>query len=465
MFSRLVTLKTNTIEREKAIAWMVFFSFIIMMLGCSRTIYNVYTPDDFLLASQKMPLSFYLNQGRFIQAVITGFFNYIDINIISSSPIFTPLFFLSTSLASSLMVYTLLPKNSSFIISCLLSGLIVSHPVFSMMSVYHLAVVCFSLCMFCVVGYIVSFDKFIKSNKKHHAFISCLFVVLVCGNYQPAFIVIVMYSITRLYVIEKKLFTFYNFKTLYPIALGLVIYATVFKITKNILGENNWDTRTGLIDNIPLRFHEIFSFIPSLFYKNWWVIPKQLGIILSLSLFLYLITYSSKSRKLNTQQILIPIILIAAIITPLSLLKVWDPTPRALFSISFFYSSIIIIFYNEAMIKIKAVLLSVAIFFGLLSSNSFLYQIEMVQKKDTLLAIKSFYLIKSSGVKAKRIAIANNNAISVDYWALNGLIYFLTNENMNISSPTNDEIRQCDEFKNETRLIEDNDSILVCLSR
>lgn len=113
MFSKLMALKIDEIGREKSLAFMVLFSFVVMMLGSSRSIYGVYMPDDFLLASQKMPMSFYLNQGRFIQAAITGFFNYIDINIVSSSPIFTPLFFISTSLASSLLVITLLEKRSS----------------------------------------------------------------------------------------------------------------------------------------------------------------------------------------------------------------------------------------------------------------------------------------------------------------------------------------------------------------
>ncbi|EKO1170451.1 hypothetical protein PX572_005002 [Escherichia coli] len=116
------------------------------------------------------------------------------------------------------------------------------------------------------------------------------------------------------------------------------------------------------------------------------------------------------------------------------------------------------------MIRLKAILLSIAVLFGLISSNGYLYQTEMAQKKDALLAIKSYNLVKNSRVKANRIAIVNNNAINVDSWALNGLIYFLTNENMNISSPTEDEIEQCDKFKNENRLIEGKESLLVCLS-
>ncbi len=116
------------------------------------------------------------------------------------------------------------------------------------------------------------------------------------------------------------------------------------------------------------------------------------------------------------------------------------------------------------MVRLKATLLSIAIFLGLISSNSYLYQTEMAQKKDALLAIKSYNLVKSSRIKANRIVIVNDNAINVDSWALNGLIYFLTNENLNISSPTDDEIEQCGKFKNETRLVEGKESLLVCLS-
>lgn len=283
MFSKLMALKIDEIGREKSLAFMVLFSFVVMMLGSSRSIYGVYMPDDFLLASQKMPMSFYLNQGRFIQAAITGFFNYIDINIVSSSPIFTPLFFISTSLASSLLVITLLEKRSSLIISCLLSGAIVSHPAFSMMSVYHLAVVCFALCMICIVGYMISFDDFIKTHNTRSALTASFFVLLVCGNYQSAFIVIIIYSVIRIYIVEHKLLTLNNIKAAYPIIVGLVAYAIFFKLTKNMLGENHWDSRAGLVEDPSLRIREIFAFLPSFFYKNWWVIPKQFGIVLSVA--------------------------------------------------------------------------------------------------------------------------------------------------------------------------------------
>ncbi|EEZ5686300.1 glucosyltransferase domain-containing protein [Escherichia coli] len=464
MFSKLMALKIDEIGREKSLAFMVLFSFVVMMLGSSRSIYGVYMPDDFLLASQKMPMSFYLNQGRFIQAAITGFFNYIDINIVSSSPIFTPLFFISTSLASSLLVITLLEKRSSLIISCLLSGAIVSHPAFSMMSVYHLAVVCFALCMICIVGYMISFDDFIKTHNTRSALTASFFVLLVCGNYQSAFIVIIIYSVIRIYIVEHKLLTLNNIKAAYPIIVGLVAYAIFFKLTKNMLGENHWDSRAGLVEDPSLRIREIFAFLPSFFYKNWWVIPKQFGIVLSVASAFYITTYLYKSNKLTASLALIPFLLLTAIVMPLALLKVWDPTPRALFSISFLYPSVMILFYNESMIRLKAILLSIAVLFGLISSNGYLYQTEMAQKKDALLAIKSYNLVKNSRVKANRIAIVNNNAINVDSWALNGLIYFLTNENMNISSPTEDEIEQCDKFKNENRLIEGKESLLVCLS-
>ncbi|UBN55322.1 glucosyltransferase domain-containing protein [Pantoea agglomerans] len=464
MFSKLMALKIDDVGREKSLAFMVFFSFVVMMLGSSRSIYGVYMPDDFLLASQKMPMSFYLNQGRFIQAVITGFFNYIDINIVSSSPIFTPLFFISTSLASSFLVFFLLEKRASLFISCLLSGVIVSHPTFSMMAVYHLAVVCFALCMICIVGYMILFDNFIKTHDTKPALTASFFVLLICGNYQSAFIVIIIYSVIRVYIVEHKLLTFSNFKAAYPIIVGLIAYAILYKLTKNMLGENHWDSRAGLVEDPLLRMREIFSFLPSFFYKNWWVIPKQFGMVLSVASALYIATYLFKSNRLTASLVLIPFLLLTAILMPLALLKVWDPTPRALFSISFLYSSVMILFYNESMVRLKAILLSIAIFLGLISSNSYLYQTEMAQKKDALLAIKSYNLVKSSRIKANRIVIVNDNAINVDSWALNGLIYFLTNENLNISSPTDDEIEQCGKFKNETRLVEGKESLLVCLS-
>ncbi|WP_276725581.1 glucosyltransferase domain-containing protein [Pantoea septica] len=462
--NRLVSIKIDETGRNNALLIMLSFCFFIMLLGCSRTMFGVYMPDDYLLASQKMPMSFYLNQGRFIQAIITGLFNYFNYNIISSSPIFTPLFFLFTSLSSSLFVLSIIPRNSSLILSCLLSGTIVSHPVFSMMAVYHLAVVCFSLCMLCVVAYIITFNEYLKNKTNRSALLPCFFLVIICGNYQPAFLIIVIYSVIKVTISENKIITISNLKALLPVALGLIVYAIIFKLTKNILGVNHWDSRAGIVDDLPSRALEILNFLPSLFYKNWWVIPTQYNIILTFSICLFLITYTFKLKKLNFRMMAMPLLFILAIIFPISILKNWDPTPRALFSISFLYSSIMLIFYNEAFSKCKAALLSVCILLGLLTSNNYLYQTEMSQKEDSLIALKAYNMIKDSNSFGKEIILVNNNSISIDFWAINGLIFFLTNENLNLSPPSDYEVNQCKSESKESRVIDHGKSLIVCLN-
>ncbi|UBN55880.1 hypothetical protein LB453_10185 [Pantoea agglomerans] len=215
---------------------------------------------------------------------------------------------------------------------------------------------------------------------------------------------------------------------------------------------------------MPSRALEILNFLPSLFYKNWWVIPTQYNITLTFSICLFLITYTFKLKNLNLRMMAIPLLFILAIIFPISILKNWDPTPRALFSISFLYSSIMIIFYNEALSKCKTALLSVCILLGLLTSNNYLYQTEMSQKEDSLMALKAYNMIKDSNSFGKDIILVNNNSINIDFWAINGLIFFLTNENLNLSPPSDYEVNQCKSESKKSRVIDHEKSLIVCLN-
>jgi len=465
MIGKSLQLESSSLSSINKIVISSLLCFFVMLLGCSRSLFIVYMPDDFLLASQNMPMSFYLNQGRFVQAIITGFFNYTHINIVSSSPIFTPLFFVSTSIAASLTVTKLLPKDSGLIATCLLSSVVVSHPVFSMMAVYHLAVVCFSLCMLCVIGFIITFDNFVEKCDFKSGFYSSIFIVLICGNYQPAFVVAMIFSLVKLYKQDINLISLSNFKRSLPIIFGVVIYALLFKVTKNIAGENTWDSRAGLVTDIHGRLSDIASLLPNFFYSNWWVIPKQYSLLLTTSVLLFLFTHIFKFKRLRLSSLAVPIIMLLVIILPISLLKAWDPTPRALFSVSFFYVAVIIVFYNEGLRKTKIIILSMSLLMGLLSSNNYLYLTEMSQKQDKILILNAYNAIKKSEQNNKRLTLVNDGAISVDFWAVNGLFYFLTNERLNITPPEESDIEACSNRTDKIQLVETNNANVICISR
>lgn len=455
--------KLNNMDEAKKFLWVSAITFIIISLGCYKSISSVYMPDDFLLASKEMPLSFYLSQGRFIQALITAWFNKTSINIVSSSAIFTPFFFLSSALASSTFVFIILSKDNSFILKCLLSCLIVSHPVYSMMAVYHLATVCFALCMISVCIFMLLYKDYLESHRKYAAIASTFFVVLICGNYQPAFVVIFIFSYLALYFKHQKIITKAIFKDLLPIIVGLFAYALIFKLTKNILGENNWDTRAGLVENIPQRLNDIIKFIPNLFYKNWWIIPRQFSVALSINIFIFLTIYFIKNKLINISQVFYTVIFLMAPLLPLSLLKVWEPLPRALFSISFFYTATLIVFYNEKFLKLKVTTLSIAILIGLISSNHFLFKSEMEQKSDKYKVLNAYSLIKNSDYTNKDIVVVNENSLSVAFWAINGLFYFHTNENLNIKPSNEDDTEQCLKGEKKLKVITTNSKIIACL--
>lgn len=265
-------------------------------------------PDDYLLSGQTMPLSFYLNQGRFIQALITFFFNSLNINIIFSSPIFTPLFLLATSLTASAVIINLIPKGSSLLVACLCSAVIVTHPVFSMMAVYHLATVCFAICMMCILGAIHYMNKFLEERELQHALKVALLVVLICGKYQPAFIILAGYVVAKTFLVQKKLFSFSSLISFSPLILGFVLYAAFFKLTKNMSGVVDWDSRASLVSDIPHRISETLNFIPNLFFRNYWVIPSQYSLMISACLILFLATYIVNKRNLLSSIFTIPFI-------------------------------------------------------------------------------------------------------------------------------------------------------------
>lgn len=129
----ILSSKLTDVNGSKNVIILYIFTLIVVFLGTSKSIFSVYMPDDYLLASTQMPISFYLNQGRFIQAITTMWFNHSNINVISASSIFTPVFIMLVAGAASIFVYLLADRKVSLLFGCLLSAVIACHPAFSMM--------------------------------------------------------------------------------------------------------------------------------------------------------------------------------------------------------------------------------------------------------------------------------------------------------------------------------------------
>lgn len=423
----MLTSKFNNNSEIRTIFFSTASCFIIMYILLNKTISDIYMPDDYLLFSERMPMSFYLSQGRFIQALINGFYNISEINIITGSILFTPLFFLTTSLVASTFVTKLTQNNCSCLIVVLLSASVVTHPVYAMMAVYHLATVCFSVCMLCVYFFMVLSHERYKS--KRYKIANIILIIMICGNYQPAIIICLFFTIGYSLVRHNNIVnkeTIYNYLV---IIIGVVGYAIITAITKHYIN-NNWDTRLEPVDDIKLRIKEIFDFIPSFFYKDWWIIPKYLGLSYTIMLLSFLLPNLNKPKKI-LKNLLLLILLLILTISPISVIKTWDTTPRSLFSISFLYISFCIVLNSDSFLKIKIICISIAILIGSLCSGKYLFQVKMESMKDQAIIYNIYDKLSSMDIKGKEIYIFNNDAISVAPWAINGLYKFYTNDDVN----------------------------------
>jgi len=450
----------NEMEERKIIIICTALCFIFMYILLNQTISNIYMPDDYLLSSEKMPTSFYMSQGRFIQGFINCFYNIIDVNIVSGSTLFTPIFLLTTSLVASTFVTKISKEETPFLIIILLSFCIVSHPVFAMMAVYHLATVCFSICMISIYFYMQLSEY--DCNSRSQNILCILLVVLICGNYQPGLIVCVIYTLVHSKVKYGTLFNSSGFKRYLSLLIGLLIYLTIAVISKSVLSYNNWDTRLEPVDNIILRITEVLNFLPNLFYKEWWVIPKYLGLSYSFMLLAFLFPCIYKIKHL-TKVVSISLVSLSLILAPIAIIKEWDPTPRAIFSIAFFYPAVALLSGSIEIKKIKIFILSLSILIGSLSTGKYLYNVDLDSKKDKEI-ISIVYNELSKLDHNREIYIYNNNAISVAPWAVKGLYYFYTKDIIDFKVFSSEKISPCNNKKQNISTLLDKDKIIFCLN-
>lgn len=458
--NRIDFLKKNECRRDLIV---FLFSLFVAFLGSYKAISSVYMPDDFLLASSRMPISFYLNQGRFVQAIVTWWLNNTNVNIISTSSIFTPLFIILTALMSSLFVINIASKKMSILSSCLISGLICCHPVYSMMSVYHLSTIMFSIstAFFCL--YMIVFELYIAKRELKLFLLLAGIVIFICGTYQPFFISVLIYSV--LSAINNKEFkvNLKGFSYLTPSLSGVLIYAVIFKITKSIAGVNNWDDRGSLVDNIPHRIIEVFNFYPSLFYKSWWLISWQFNLFLSMAIIVSILFFVFKDRpyRIPLRAFVLASLFILPIL-PISILRDFDTSPRSMVSISISYAASILLFTSFDLGRVRKSIIFIAICLGLISSNSYLYTMERQQVSDKFIINSISSKLVDIDTKGKEILFSNNGRIELPFWAINGAFYFYTGNNYNITQAGVGEEKECSGSEGDISIIQSNNKIIIC---
>lgn len=463
----LSTIKSD-VEGRKRIFIATIISMVVMYLGCSRAMFSTYMPDDYLLQMRDVPLSFYMQQGRFVQAGITWVFNSLGVNIVSSSPLFLPLFFLFTSLSSSLIIDAISGDKTPLLVYLLIPAVVVSHPVFSMMSVYHLATVCFALCMACLSLLVIINEKSkLKSTERNGWKISIL-VILICGNYQPAIVVVGSYYLFEFIKNFKNNGVAGSVKYLMPFICGVVLYAILFKFTKTSLGENNWDNRASLVTDYHARLHDIASFLPSFFYNDWWLIPWQYA--MSLSFIMVLFLFLAVIKRGGAAAVYVPafLICILAAIAPIAALQTWDISPRSMFSVSFAYAIMIAsVSDNGLFTKTKVILLVALVMLSMMVSNSYLQIVENDNIRDNWMIDRISRDLAAVGVKGEEVGFSNTNGrLSVSAWSLSALIQkrtgLVVNVNANPAIPSG-VCSEANTWPNNNYIVKGPEKITVCL--
>ncbi len=465
---KLFDIKNSDVPWQKSIIISTLISFIVLWIACSRAQFSSYMPDDYMQYTTVMPIEFFMHQGRFVMGVISWLLNNYGFGMLSPSPIFLPLFLLFTSLCSSIIIFNISDKESPFILSLLLSILVVSHPVFSMMAVYHFVVVCFAFSMLCVSAIVCMNRDYYSCIGLKQSIISTILVVLVCGNYQPSLFVVATYFLFLFLKESKSRRIVHSVKILYPLIAGFLLYILIFKLTKNSFGENNWDTRGGLAQNIPLRAQEVLSFLPSLFFKNWWLIPSWYSSLMSASILLFFITCFLKDKIFTITKVFFFLISITALITPIAVMENWDISPRAMFSISFVYGILLCSLNSgKILLKTKISIILLTVMSGLISSNSYLMMVENDNIKDKWIAQEVTKDVLAEGLSGDDIKIVNRpNKLTVADWAFRGLFLRSTGVDLKIKQPTKQDVRECEigiKFPEKGYILKKEMETLICL--
>ncbi|EUK18144.1 glucosyltransferase domain-containing protein [Commensalibacter papalotli (ex Servin-Garciduenas et al. 2014)] len=463
-----VNLTLSELGEKKSILYCSIISFLLFFLSCGRALFSAYTPDDYLVNVEKLPLAFFLQQGRFVQGTISVIFNRLNLSLTSSGFAFEILFFASVSLSVSCFLYYLSNKNHSIFSLLFASALIVTHPIFSTLADYHQTVANYTVAFLCLSSFFYFSKTFFESKQYKYLIFASIALTLTCGAYQPCLSVATIWCLFYAFVQNIN----YNIRKIYiffsPIICGILLYIIVYAITKNAAGLNNWDSRVGMIpiSQINHRLHDIMFFIPSILWKDWWIIPASFTSLLSL---IVIITITNGLILSFKKYLLISVLFVISliiVIAPISIVRTWDPTHRSLLGYSFCYGLVLIFIYRQGISqKIIYALSIIAITYAIIISNSFLTQVEHSNNQDQWVSshIAVDILKHTTGQK---IIIVNKNTINSVDWSYKGLFYTYTGKIFDIKAAEQQDINFC---KNSPKWPKDgylhitNDQLTLCL--
>lgn len=470
----MLPLKKNDITlhklgEKKVIFYSSIISFLLFVLCSGRAIFSAYTPDDYLVNVEKLPLAFFLQQGRFVQGTISAIFNHLNLSLTSSGFAFEILFFASVSISTSCFLYYLSNKNNPIITLILASALIVTHPIFSTLADYHQTVTNYTVAFLCLSGFFYFSQTFFKTHKYKYLTYASISIALTCGAYQPCLPVAAIWCLFYAFLNNTKYNISNIFNCLLPVICGFVLYILLYAITKNAAGSNNWDSRVGMVPltEIHHRLQDVALFIPSVLWKEWWIIPASFTCLLSLIVIITItegLVFSTKKYLLISSLLILSLI---AIIIPISIVKTWDPTHRSLLGYSFFYGLVLIFIYRQNIIqKVIYGLSIVAIIYSIIISNAFLSQVNQSNIQDQWVSSNIAVDILKH-IDKQKIIIVNHNTIKTVNWSYKGLFYTYTGHIFNMQPATQQDINLCEnnpKWPKDGYLHITNEQLTLCLN-
>ncbi|EHD14208.1 hypothetical protein CIN_01400 [Commensalibacter intestini A911] len=471
MHKEFFQLTLNQFKERTNIIISFITCFIISILCYGRTFFSAYTPDDYLYNVQKIPLAFFLQQGRFIQGAISFIFNQLNISLTSSGFAFEVLFFASFSICTTYFVYYLTNKNN-FLISFILStAIIISNPIFSTMAAYHGTVIDYTFSFLFLTFFFYYSKQFLEFSSIKDLIIASVSLTLVCGSYQSCVPIAIIWSIFYT-LIHYKNYSKYNLCRLYlPIIIGITLYAILYASTKNAAGLNNWDPRVGLItlQGFLDRIHTVItSFALDALTKNQ-IILKKIGLLIAINITIFAISYRKQSLIRSLLFLLAVFASIIITLLPISIIKIWAPTARSIIGMAFCYGIAFLYVCNNTVIKIINYTFATSIIiFSIIISNAFLYKLHLKNEQDRWLSSNiTIALLQINDEDKKEVTIVDNHQrLKSADWAFRGIFYTYTGNLFNFVPANQNDHNQCIKSsiwpqKDSIHII--NQKVIICL--
>ena len=461
---------------HRRVIFSSFVSFIFLIFTNSKAMISSLTPDDYLSMDINLPAGFFLQQGRFMQAIHAQAFRLLGIPISDAGVSAWILLFIGLSVCVSYSIDTIFDGKICGVRLAFVSTFIVSSPYFATLFVYRRTVIDFALAFFSIVAFVHFYRSYLSNGGKKSLLLSASSLVISLGSYQAFLPIIIMIAGWRLLLDGRRFQLKLIFVTFFPVVFGIIIYVLIYKITKNIGGSGS-DPRVNILkmEDMIYRIEDIFYTSYIMLFKRIFIVSKLISIGLTIVMLLSLsaVWYISRRNALCT---LVGIIIsLFVIMLPIALLEKWDPTTRNLSSYPFMVGVVFAVFltctrdFNNASAKIVIFLASTIVVASVLINEAFYIQVERQNNRNTrILFDVAIGLEKASdNIREVRVAYSGQGEMRTSWWALRGIVYDAIGNKYQIEESGDEDKKQCSgapKWPHDGYMIFKRDVALVCMN-